>query len=223
MEEMAMNVTDNSNTPPQQTAKKVTVVSFGPRLLAFLIDAVLVAFFGFVLAFVLGFVGSFLLLFTPDRPIPLEALIIICGIVFSIAYYVAAWAKSGQTLGKGLVGLKVVGHDGKPPTGGKAFLRYVGYLISGLILSLGFLWVAFDRKRQGWHDKIAGTYVVYVEAEFSDVTAVDLEPSDGKPGWIWVVLWLIMTLILPVGFVGALLAAGPYVGALLLNLARGAQ
>jgi uncharacterized RDD family membrane protein YckC len=38
--------------------------------------------------------------------------------------------------------------------------RYVGYIISTIPLCLGFLWVGFDSKKQGWHDKIAGTVVV---------------------------------------------------------------
>jgi len=38
----------------------------------------------------------------------------------------------------------------------------VGYLISALIFYLGFIWIAFDRKKQGWHDKIAGTCVIKI-------------------------------------------------------------
>ncbi|TAL09221.1 MAG: RDD family protein, partial [Chloroflexota bacterium] len=43
---------------------------------------------------------------------------------------------------------------------GRSLLRYLGYLISWWILGIGFIWVAFDRKKQGWHDKIGGTVVV---------------------------------------------------------------
>ena len=45
-------------------------------------------------------------------------------------------------------------------TFGLAFLRWVGYILSGIFLYLGFLWIAWDGRKQGWHDKIAGTVVV---------------------------------------------------------------
>jgi uncharacterized RDD family membrane protein YckC len=41
-----------------------------------------------------------------------------------------------------------------------AFLRWVGYIISAAGICLGFIWIIFDRKKQGWHDKIAGTVVI---------------------------------------------------------------
>jgi uncharacterized RDD family membrane protein YckC len=47
-------------------------------------------------------------------------------------------------------------------TFGLAFLRWVGYIISAVVLYLGFVWIAFDAKKQGWHDKIAGTVVIRV-------------------------------------------------------------
>jgi RDD family. len=43
---------------------------------------------------------------------------------------------------------------------GKGFLRWVGMIISGLVLLLGYIWILIDKKNQGWHDKIAGTYVI---------------------------------------------------------------
>ena len=41
-----------------------------------------------------------------------------------------------------------------------AFLRWIGYMLSSLPLNLGFLWVAFDARKQGFHDKLAGTVVI---------------------------------------------------------------
>ena len=43
---------------------------------------------------------------------------------------------------------------------GRAIGRFVGYVISGIALDIGFIWVAFDPQKQGWHDKIASTFVV---------------------------------------------------------------
>lgn len=66
----------------------------------------------------------------------------------------------GQTPGKMLMRLRIVQATGEPMTFGLAFLRWVGYLISTLAVYLGFIWIAFDRRKQGWHDKVAGTIVV---------------------------------------------------------------
>jgi uncharacterized RDD family membrane protein YckC len=74
------------------------------------------------------------------------------------------WVRYGGTPGKQLLGCRVVdAATGRPPTVGRAVLRYLGYIVSTLPLLLGFLWVAWDRRKQGFHDKIAGTLVVRVE------------------------------------------------------------
>ena len=58
------------------------------------------------------------------------------------------------------MGVKVVPAIGGVMTYKKAFVRYIGYGISEIPLFLGFLWIAFDKNKQGWHDKIAGTFVI---------------------------------------------------------------
>jgi uncharacterized RDD family membrane protein YckC len=68
---------------------------------------------------------------------------------------------AGQTPGMRLLEIKLVRADGIEPIGlRRGFLRWVGMEISGVVLFLGYLWILIDRRRQGWHDKIAGTYVV---------------------------------------------------------------
>lgn len=76
-------------------------------------------------------------------------------------YSVLLWVNwNGQTLGKKVMKIKVVTEDGKPIGYKEAIVRYLGYILSGVALCLGFLWVIWDKKKQGWHDKIAGTLVV---------------------------------------------------------------
>jgi uncharacterized RDD family membrane protein YckC len=59
------------------------------------------------------------------------------------------------------LGIKVVDREGRPPGLWKAFLReVVGKILSGLVIYIGYIWVAFDSEKRGWHDHIAGTYVV---------------------------------------------------------------
>jgi uncharacterized RDD family membrane protein YckC len=71
------------------------------------------------------------------------------------------WTGTGQTPGKMAMGIRVVSAQTGDVIGmGEALLRYVGYIISGLALGLGFLWIIWDPKHEGWHDKIASTRVV---------------------------------------------------------------
>ncbi len=80
--------------------------------------------------------------------------------VLALVYYVGMTAR-GATIGKRVFGLKVVREDGTPPGFGRALLRQtLGYWLSGAVFYLGFIWIAFDDHKQGWHDKIAQTYVV---------------------------------------------------------------
>lgn len=83
------------------------------------------------------------------------------GTLIGAAYHIYMLVNyNGATLGKQAMGIKVVTASGQPIDYKTAALRYIGYIISGLALGLGFIWVLFDEKKQGWHDKIANTYVV---------------------------------------------------------------
>jgi uncharacterized RDD family membrane protein YckC len=53
---------------------------------------------------------------------------------------------------------------GKAPTIGQCIGRYLGYIVSTVPLGLGLIWVAFDARKQGWHDKLAGTVVIRTRA-----------------------------------------------------------
>lgn len=71
------------------------------------------------------------------------------------------WKMRGATPGKMLMGVRIVDAEslGRPSTG-QLLIRYVSYLVSSLPLGLGFLWVAVDRRKQGFHDKLARTVVI---------------------------------------------------------------
>jgi uncharacterized RDD family membrane protein YckC len=43
-----------------------------------------------------------------------------------------------------------------------AVLRFIGYFVSSLVFDLGFIWVAFEPRKRGWHDMIAGTVIIHV-------------------------------------------------------------
>lgn len=71
------------------------------------------------------------------------------------------WLYKNATPGKMAIKAQVVdAQTGHSISVGQAMLRYLGYFLAILPLGLGIFWVAFDSRKQGWHDKIAGTVVV---------------------------------------------------------------
>ena len=76
-------------------------------------------------------------------------------------YHVAFISAKGQTIGKMIFGIQVVNSQGNIPAIGSVLLReVVGKFLSAIALGLGYLWVAWDKNKRGWHDHIGGTYVV---------------------------------------------------------------
>ncbi|HWF33824.1 MAG TPA: RDD family protein [Solirubrobacteraceae bacterium] len=85
-------------------------------------------------------------------------------IVAGAAYYVYfEGGPTGQTLGKRALGIRVIDFSTGGPIGyGRAFIRYIGKIVSGIPIYLGYLWMLWDREKQCWHDKFAGDVVVPV-------------------------------------------------------------
>jgi uncharacterized RDD family membrane protein YckC len=74
---------------------------------------------------------------------------------------IAFWAKKQATPGKMVFSARIVDAESGEPAGLAQLIgRYLAYIPATLPLGLGILWVAFDRRKQGWHDKLAGTVVV---------------------------------------------------------------
>ena len=147
---------------PQGPAPGFRFASHGARLVAYIVDIVIVSILVTIVAIVLaiplgigvasgsaGLAGfSGLLLF-----------VAIFGV--SIGYFPWFWMRTGQTPGMRLFRLRVVrDRDGGPVSGGQAVLRLIGYWISGAVFYLGYVWILIDSRRRGWHDLIAGTIVV---------------------------------------------------------------
>lgn len=85
-------------------------------------------------------------------------------VVFALnmVYFTFFLGTRGQTPGKMICRLRVIRVDGSPVTFGQAALRTLGYYLNQFTLCIGFLWVAFDPRKQGLHDKIAGTVEIRV-------------------------------------------------------------
>jgi uncharacterized RDD family membrane protein YckC len=80
--------------------------------------------------------------------------------LIALAYFSGLWAWKGTTIGGIVVGLKVVRVDGKPLSFAVSLVRSLAAAFSVIVLFLGYLWIAWDPEKQGWHDKIAGTVVL---------------------------------------------------------------
>ena len=85
----------------------------------------------------------------------------ILSFLFVLGYHVFFLIFAGQTPGKALMGLRVVPLKGGKLTWWQALVRVLGYFPSALLVWLGFVWILVDDRRQGWHDKLAGTCVIY--------------------------------------------------------------
>lgn len=120
------------------------------RFAAFIIDAIVIS----VVIVVLNAIGIINLGDPSTTDQILEAAI-------SFGYYILLTAAFGATLGKMALGMTVVDENGQKAGFFKVLIREtIGKFVSALVLFLGFIWILFDGNRQGWHDKIGGTFVV---------------------------------------------------------------
>jgi uncharacterized RDD family membrane protein YckC len=132
---------------------RLVYASFWQRVAAQLIDALWML----PLAFGLAVIGS-ALRGGEDLSTGGEIMLnVICGLVVVIY-----WASRQATPGKRALGLRIVDADtgGTPPVG-RLVARYLGYIVSGAPLGLGYLWMLWDDRSQTWHDKVAATLVVH--------------------------------------------------------------
>ena len=82
-------------------------------------------------------------------------------VLWAFLYYWVSTAITGKTIGKWLVGLRIVQRDGSPLRGRAALIRVVTFPLSFLVFGLGFLGIVIGRERRAWHDALARTVVVY--------------------------------------------------------------
>ena len=84
--------------------------------------------------------------------------------IFPAVAVILFWVYKSATPGKMVFNLKIINvNTGEKPYVGQLIGRYLSYYVSILPLMLGIIWVAFDKKKQGWHDKLAATAVIKAE------------------------------------------------------------
>jgi uncharacterized RDD family membrane protein YckC len=141
------------------TSREPRYVGFWMRVFASLIDTlILVVFIGLVAFAVYGM--QYVRLSSEGKTLMFDLLV--QGLLPALAVIVF-WRYRGATPGKMLISAKIVDAQtlGTPSTG-QLVGRYFAYIVS-CIFMLGFIWIAFDRRKQGWHDKLAGTVVIHDE------------------------------------------------------------
>ena len=84
-------------------------------------------------------------------------------LLLHMMYFTLFHAWFGQTIGKMILGIKVVGDGNSPASLAVAFLRWSGYFLSFIPIAAGFLWAAVDKDRCAWHDRLARTRVISTE------------------------------------------------------------
>jgi len=147
-------------TPPAPVAGPAPGLRYGGfwvRFVAFILDAIVLGVISAALGPILGETavsienGVYTVNYTSTA---------LSGLI-GLVYWVGFWGWRGQSPGMIPFNMRIVmADDGSKVDFVRSLLRYVGLIISFAILFLGVIWVGFDRRKQGWHDKIAGTVVV---------------------------------------------------------------
>lgn len=148
-----------SALPPQAPGELPadSPVGFWVRVGAQFIDGLVLVVAGLLVGFVLG-----IILAMTGCPRDVAGVLGgILGLVISCLYFTLMTGATGKTLGKMAVGAKVIMADGSPISYGRALGRWFAYIVSYIPLALGFFWVGFTKQKQGFHDYIIGTRVVY--------------------------------------------------------------
>ena len=125
----------------------------GARFASFIIDNIILSVISFVIDFVIGAVFFW-------DPISGIVISVLLSLLVETGYFTYFFG-NGQTPGMKMAKIKLCGTDGTYPIRyGKGFIRWIGMNISGLVIGLGYFWILIDENKQGWHDKMADTYVV---------------------------------------------------------------
>jgi len=148
--------------PADAATRAPRYVGFWRRFLAYVIDTAIIV--TVILVVAVAIYGREYLRLSR------EGQTLLFDIVFQIALPALAailfWRFRGATPGKMLLSARIVDAETLgPPSTGKLIGRYFAYLVSMIPLFLGFIWIAVDKRKQGWHDKLAGTVVVQDEED----------------------------------------------------------
>jgi uncharacterized RDD family membrane protein YckC len=172
MTEPEIHISDTKNTETKSTSApenrypEIQYIGFWARFVAFLIDSTAASII--MAPFVSRLLGELVLTdydLTDEQQLAelLQRLSVQLSVdlLFMGTIFILFWVFKNATPGKMI--FKAVIVDAKSfaaPSTGQHLIRYFGYYLSLIPFGLGFIWIGFDSKKQGWHDKLAGTVVI---------------------------------------------------------------
>ncbi|MCQ4165946.1 RDD family protein [Tahibacter harae] len=155
---------------------------FWRRTSAYLIDSFLIGIANFIVSFILGFAGA--MTGSAEVALGVNLLASLVGIVIGWLYFAKLEAGDAQaTLGKRAMQLKVVNEFGNRISFARATGRHFGKILSGIILGIGFFMVGFTERKQGLHDMLASTFVVFDTVQPGQPLPTDRSPMPWY-GWL---------------------------------------
>lgn len=195
--------------PKQSVQKANNYAHFRHRFLAFAVDCLVVYLISVLIAVALGWNPLKILQVTSlEETQNLQNQIQITGqkssflayapFVLLVAYPILLWVHNqGTTLGKKLMGIRLIKTDGSPVTYPTAIIRFLILIPSVALAGLGCFWIIWDKERQGWHDKLAKTKVVKTDQKPKTCLALL---------FILLVIGAFVALILGIGYKGLQIA-----------------
>ena len=161
---------DIAEQQPDKTKTQPRYAGFGIRFAASLIDSILATIL--ILPIIKYFFATDITManFRSIETIMMLDLESMLAFVYSeltylaitIAVIICFWIYRSATPGKMILGISIVDAVSlKPMSQKQCFIRYLGYYLSMLFFFMGFWWVIFDSRKQGWHDKVSGTLVIH--------------------------------------------------------------
>lgn len=152
------NVEQTTEELSQQTT--IRYASFWARVVAVIIDMLIWMIISLPLLYLVY--GETYFMQDINSPFIEGPADVIVNWILPIIIVLIFWTLKQATPGKLLLKMKIVdAKTGLRPTLLQFIIRYLGYIPSTLIFLLGFIWVVWDKKKQTWHDKMAGTVVIF--------------------------------------------------------------
>jgi len=168
---------------------EVPTPSLWRRAAAALIDLLMIAL-------IISFVGGPLMFI-----IGTNAFGLLCAAIVA-AYYILSYSSSGQTIGKKWLRMRVVAIDGASLDWKRGTLRFVGSIAGAVPLMLGYLWAFWDKDRQAWHDKLAGTMVIPEDYKFFPLMDSSTARTQARK-WAAIIIIAVVFTVITVSGLGA--------------------
>jgi uncharacterized RDD family membrane protein YckC len=148
--------------PAGTTMAAVQYGGFWIRALAVFLDALIVGIVATPVFLMVGFGTGLFRRPDPENPAPIVAVLLMELVLMALVLLYQVWfiTKKGGTPGKLALGLRIVTPDGRNLTTGRAVGRYFAYILSGLVLYIGYIMAAFDVEKRALHDHICNTRVI---------------------------------------------------------------